>query len=198
MPGIMCLLFLWAAWIYATFIMDKKHPMRWSVATLSLILIILHPITIPIFAIQISGTGLFLLLISYFATSKLPIKQQLHLLFSVFTVMIGFAGFLLLEMFDPIWMFLDRKILISFMLFVFAYFVYPSSIYKRLLFVFLGTLQGDLIFALILTKWKMPYIIGSLEYLDILAITIMSLLTSNFLVMITRLPKLNKNKKFTH
>ncbi|MCJ8006687.1 hypothetical protein ACFFF5_01790 [Lederbergia wuyishanensis] len=198
MSGMISLLILWATWIYSTFIMDKKSKNRWPLAMFTLLFIIIKPMTFRFYSLHITMPSLLILVICYFLASRLPMKKQLHLIFSVFTLMIGYTGFLLFEMYDPIWMFIDRVALISFLLFILSYFLYSSSVLMRVLLVCLGTLQGDIIFALYLSKWNMPYIIGSMGYLDIISITVFSIIFINFISNITAITRMKGNKKISH
>ncbi|MCR2820249.1 YphA family membrane protein [Lederbergia panacisoli] len=197
MQGMIFLLIAWVIWIYATFMMDKKSTYRWPIASCALLLIILKPLTIRFYFLHISGSSLLILIICYYLSSKLPFKKQLHLLFSVFTLMVGYAGFLLFEMYDPIWMFMDRVVLTSFTLFIFGYFLYSSSVLTRILLICLGTLQGDIVFASYLSKWDMPYLIGSMEYLDIISIIIISNLLFHFISNLTAITRIKGNKKIS-
>ncbi|MBS4217295.1 hypothetical protein KHA96_03090 [Bacillus sp. FJAT-49711] len=198
MPGMIFLLIAWMIWIYSTFMMDKKSTYRWPIALFALLFIILKSFSIRFYFFHISGPSILILIICYFLASKLSFKKQLHLLFSVFTLMLGYAGFLLFEMYDPIWMFMDRVVLISFTLFIFGYVLYSSSILTRILLICLGTLQGDIVFASYLSKWDMPYLIGSMEYLDIISIIIFSNLLFHFISNATTIPRMKGNKKISH
>ncbi|MBS4199517.1 hypothetical protein KHA93_07610 [Bacillus sp. FJAT-49732] len=198
MAGMIFLLTAWVTWIYSTFIMDKKSMYRWPIAMFSLIFIIIKDFSFSSYSLHLTVPSILMLAICYYLASRLPLKKQLHLLFTVFTLMIGYTGFLLFEMYDPIWMFIDRVVLISFFLFIFSYFVYSSSVITRILLVCLGTLQGDIIFALFLSKWNMPYIIGSKEYLDIISITIFSIIFINYISNITAITRMKGSKKMYH
>ncbi|MBW8349097.1 hypothetical protein K0H71_06440 [Bacillus sp. IITD106] len=198
MSGMIFLLIAWIIWIYATFFMNKHSRYRWIMAMFALLFIILKSITIRFYSLNISGASILMLGICYYAASRLPLKKQLHLLCTVFTLMVGYAGFLLFEMYDPILMFIDRVVLMSFVLFILSYFIYSSSVKLRILFICLGTIQGDIVFAAFLSKWDMPYLIGSMEYLDIISITVFSILFMNFISNLTAMMRIKGNKKISH
>ncbi|WP_430413634.1 YphA family membrane protein [Lederbergia citrea] len=192
------LFIVWSIWIICTFIMEKNLPYRWTIAAIALILIILQPTAITIFSMTISGPALLLILICYYSVSKLKMSKQVYVFFTVLALMVGYAGFLLFEMYDPVWMIIDRRIMVSFLLFLISYLISSSSLSTRVIVVVLGTLQGELLFAASLNRLDMPYLIGSKEYLDILATTTISLIIGNYIYKLYTLPKLNREKKISH
>lgn len=189
------LLFFWIFWIVVTFWMDKNSEYRYNFAVLSLSIIILFPVTVKLGVLQFSGPSLLLLLISYLVASKLSFKKQLYVLFSIISLMTGYAGFLLLELYDPVLIIIDRRIILSIVAFIIAFIIYPSSIQLRLIFLILGTILGDLIFAIILTKWNIPYTIGAVDSLDFLTVTTALIFINHFITRIHSYTKLHKNKK---
>ncbi|MFC5463272.1 hypothetical protein [Lederbergia graminis] len=197
MEGSLYLLFIWVLWIYSTFIMEKSKAFRLPIAAFALIMIIFHPVHFSVMSLQISGSSIILLLICYYLTSKFSWRQQLHLLFAVFALMVGYAGFLLLELYDPVMIFIDRKILLSFLLLFISYVIYPSSIIKRCIFVCLGSLQGDIVFAAILSRMDFPYIVGSLEYMDIIVIVSAAFICIETIMKLSKVPKINKMRKIS-
>ncbi|MCJ7839449.1 hypothetical protein MUB24_00715 [Lederbergia sp. NSJ-179] len=198
MTGIIFLLFVWILWIFATFLMDKQETYRWATALFALVLIICLPLRLSFNGLLMSGPCLIVLMICYLVAVKLPFKKQIFLLISFLSLILGYTGFQLLELYDPIMIIIDRKILLSFILFVVSYFIYPSSLLERILFICLGILQGDLLFAIILAKWNIPYLIGSLETFDVLSITIFTIMLSYLVSRAFTFVKITKNKKVLH
>lgn len=195
MDGMLNLFFLWSIWIYASFIMGKKDPLRFPIAVFALVILNISPFIISIFSIEISGSAFILLLINYFLASKFSLSKKLFLLFSATALMIGYTGLLLFEMYDPIWVFIDRKILFCFGLLILSYFIYPSSLFLRMVFVCLGTLHGEIMFSIILLRWNMPYLIGTAEYLDILAMTFSCLIFMHAAVKLLNIPSFYSKRK---
>ena len=55
----------------------------------TLIVLIIYPITIPIFSLQMSGPAALLLLVGYYLVSELHLKGEL--IISVFAIMFGYV-----------------------------------------------------------------------------------------------------------
>lgn len=85
-------------------------------------------------------------------------------------MMTGFTGSLLLELYDPVWIFIDRRLLLGFFVFLLVQFLYTRSIKSQIICTVVGTLQGEIVYSIILKKWEFPYTIGSWDYLDVCAI----------------------------
>ena len=197
MAGILYLFFIWSVWIFATFLMNKNQAARWPIAAFALILLIVNhmKIPLPLFSISMSGPAAFLLIVGYFMMSKLPLKRKLYLVTSIFALMIGYAGIQLWFMYDPIWVLINQQVMVCICLFALAYFIYPSSLLSRVNFLVLGTLQGEIIFSVILSRWTMPYFIGSREYLDVLAMSVMALIAGHLFFTLSGYLKANNRKK---
>ncbi|MEK3886019.1 YphA family membrane protein [Bacillus sp. FSL K6-3431] len=195
MDGLVTLFLLWSVWIYATFIMDKREENRLSVAVLALLLIITTPLLIPAFSVTISCSIFILLLINYYIASKLPLLKKTYLVFSVIALMFGYSGFQLLEMYDPIWVFFDRRVFLSIIFLFFSYLIYPLSLKWRFILICLGSIHGEILFAIIISRWNMPYLIGTAVYFDIICVTFICLLGAHGLVkLVDMLTLLNKKK----
>ncbi|GIN56491.1 hypothetical protein [Lederbergia ruris] len=198
MPGSIFLLFVWIIWIFATFLMDKQEEHRWKIALFALVMIICLPLKISFNGFMMSGQGLIVLIACYMIMVKLSFKKQFILLISIFSLLLGYTGLRLFELYDPILMIVDRKILLAFLLIVVSYFVFPFNFLERVLLVCLGVLQGEFLLALILSKWRIPYLIGSLEVFDILSITIFTMMIGFIFSKIFVLMKVTKSKKVLH
>lgn len=172
MPGYLFLLLAWGIWITATFILDKNESYRLPVAILSLVLIILYPNSFTLFTYHIGVASCLLLFSAYFLIYKGSLIKKIYLFFSVMIIMFGYAGFFLLELYDPVWVFFDRKLLLSGVLFILGWILYPASLLYRYSAIVIGSLQGEVFLSVFLSKWKMPYTIGSAEYLDVFALVI--------------------------
>ena len=87
--------------------------MAW-VAMVTLILIIVKPVTLSFFQLTTTGsiTCLAWLIIFYFA--RLSFGKQVYFVISVIVMMLGYSGLLFFELYDPIWVFIDRQVLFLF------------------------------------------------------------------------------------
>lgn len=198
MPGLIFLFSIWLIWIVVTFWMKKTNEFRFPIAAIILLLIILMPVHFDINRITISGSAIFLLLLCYIIMTRLPFRKQLYLLFSIIAVMIGFAGLQLLELYDPVWMMLDRRIVYSFLFFVTSYFLFTNAILSRFLLIYTSLLQGELLYALILSKWQIQYLVGAMETFDLLAIITLVLLVEYMVRRLQHYIRWNKNKKMIY
>ncbi|RWR14989.1 YphA family membrane protein [Siminovitchia fortis] len=177
MPGILFLFVAWGIWIIATFILDKNDPFRFPAAIVSLMLIILHTKSFAIYSFHIGASSFLLLFSAYWLVYQGTWLKKIYLFFSVMIIMFGYAGFYLLELYDPVWVLVDRKILLSGGLFMIGWVLYPASLLYRYAAVVIGSLHGEVFLSVFLSKWKIPYTIGSNEYLDVFALTVSALLT---------------------
>lgn len=170
MSGFYFIFFLWSIWIIATFIVSKQNKWRNPVAFLSLCLLIIFPYQIKLWTISIQLPSLVILIISYFYLSSLSFLKKMYMVLAIFIIMIGFAGTMLLELYDPVWIFFDRRFLLGFLVFVLVQLLYSRSIPSQFVSTLIGTIQGEILYALILKKWGFPYVVGSTDYLDICAV----------------------------
>ncbi|MBS4209755.1 hypothetical protein [Bacillus sp. FJAT-50079] len=195
MDGIFYLFFLWSIWIIATFLLEKQQFYRLPMAAGALLLLILFPVHLSLKFMLMSGSTIIILFIGYYFLSKLPWKQKLYVSGAILSLSIGYSGFRLFEIYDPIWVFIDRKSFFCFFLFFFAYFMYPSSLSLRLLFICLGVLHGEIFFAILLSHWGMVHMVGAKECLDILAITCSLLLIFQAIVhLVSFSTQINRKK----
>ncbi|MCB5933787.1 hypothetical protein LI012_01440 [Caldibacillus thermoamylovorans] len=160
----------WAGWIYSTFIMEKTNPYRFPIAAYLLVAIILSVFKIRFFGLDISLATLFLLFISFLTFIKLPFWKLLYCTIGIFIVSSATAVFYLISLYDPVWIFIDQQILLSFLgacLAVLLFKEYKARIFSTII----GLIQGDILYAIILKKFSIDFPIGSFAFLDGLTLT---------------------------
>ncbi|WP_346206369.1 hypothetical protein NSS89_11165 [Caldifermentibacillus hisashii] len=160
----------WAGWIYSTFIMEKTNPYRFPIAAYLLVTIILSVFKIRFLGLDISLATLFLLFISFLTFIKLPFWKLLYCTIGIFIVSSATAVFYLISLYDPVWIFIDQQILLSFFgacLAVLLFKEYKARIFSTII----GLIQGDILYAIILKKFSIDFPIGSFAFLDGLALT---------------------------
>lgn len=160
----------WAGWIYSTFIMEKTNPYRFPIAAYLLVAIILSVFKIRFLGLDISLATLFLLFISFLTFIKLPFWKLLYCTIGIFIVSSATAVFYLISLYDPVWIFIDQQILLSFLgacLAVLLFKEYKARIFSTII----GLIQGDILYAIILKKFSIDFPIGSFAFLDGLALT---------------------------
>ncbi len=160
----------WAGWIYSTFIMEKTNPYRFPIAAYLLVTIILSVFKIRFLGLDISLATLFLLFISFLTFIELPFWKLLYCTIGIFIVSSATAVFYLISLYDPVWIFIDQQILLSFLgacLAVLLFKEYKARIFSTII----GLIQGDILYAIILKKFSIDFPIGSFAFLDGLTLT---------------------------
>lgn len=165
--------FYWLFWIFfiisAFFIDDRKWRFRFS--AFALMAIICSISSVEILSLECSFTGLFFLLTSYFYISGQTRKMIYYFLITSITVMFAYGSFCLFSLYEPAWLFIDGKWLLS-ILIVCLLMLLHGSFFHRIAAMLSGTIQGELLYASILKKLSISYPAGSLQYLDSIALMI--------------------------
>jgi hypothetical protein len=160
----------WAFWIYLTFILDKQNPYRVKLAAIVLIALILSNVQFTVAGFEVQTSGLFILGISYLFISQEKRGAIIYYFISSFTISIAYVTFHLFEIFDPIWIIFKKEWMMGIVLWYLAILL-QKTIKGRLLVIFAGTMQGEILYAYILNKFQFPYLIGAVAYLDVCSLT---------------------------
>ncbi|WP_226642313.1 hypothetical protein [Mesobacillus subterraneus] len=171
MEGLYFYWLAWIAWVWTTFFMNKKNPVRlkWSVLLLSVILV--APYTIDLVNIEIHLSALAIGLYVFFETRRKKTGSLLYLFLSSFIIMLAYTSFLLFELFDPVWVLFDRNIMLGAAGFYLSVLLHKER-KDRILALVSGFLQGDILFSVILWKFNFPYPAASMGFMDILFISL--------------------------
>ncbi len=159
----------WIGWIVVTFFM-KKEPIRWKIGACILIFIICSPLNVTIASFTVSVNALLLCIISFVGITLYSIWKKLYTLLSALIIAMLYTSFHLLEVYDPIWIVLDRLLLLSGALVYASILLYGDRI-LRLCTLYIGMLQGELLVTLIFHKLHFPYEYGSLAFFDVVAVS---------------------------
>jgi hypothetical protein len=170
MEGIIFYWVSWIFWIMATFFLDRKNKDRAKFSAWLLLLIILSPYTFKVFNVETSTAGVFLMGTVYILASRLERLKRVYFLFCAFIMMMAYVSFHLFELFDPVWVIFSRKWMLAFLLVYMAVLLQKKRV-LRLPLILLGGIQGEVLYALILEQYSFPYIIGSLAFFDIMALS---------------------------
>ncbi|XTP53209.1 hypothetical protein Q5760_17675 [Niallia sp. Krafla_26] len=170
-------------WIITTFFYPRFHPDRLYVSAWILISIMLSTTFIPLGLVEISGTGFFMLLSAYWFISRLHIKQLLYILLSTFILMLVTACFLVYELYDPVWVVMKREWMIAIIVTCITLLLLKNQ-KQRIVAMFLGTIQGEILYSLILTKYSFSYPVATLFSLDSYALSLSLVVGWNFLELI--------------
>jgi hypothetical protein len=176
MEGLFFYWLAWMAWIWATFFMDKKNPVRTKIAVWLLAAIIAAPYKTNIFTFELHLSAAAITMFLFLETKQKRIGAFFYLFLSSFIIMLAYTSFLLFELYDPVWVLFDRKIMIAAVGFYLAILLQKNK-YSRALALISGLLQGDILYAAILKTFNFPYPISSLAFLDVLLISLAMLNT---------------------
>lgn len=176
MEGIFFYWIAWIIWTLATFFMRKNNE-RLILSVVVLVLIIFSVTVMQITIFKINASLLIALLCSYLYLSlltKSKTKKTVYILLCTLTITTAYVSFQLFELFDPIWLVFNRKIMLAFCL-VYLTLLLVKDPRTRIVSVIIGACQGDLLYALILSDFRFEYEIGSLLFFDVLAISVFTL-----------------------
>jgi hypothetical protein len=166
MDGSLFYWILWSFWIYLTFIMDKKHPLRFGISACILVIIVLSEIYFTIGNYQVYASGVFILVLSYIFLSREKNGAQLYAIICSVIVTIAYVTFRLYEIFDPVWLIFPEIWMMGIGLFVLGILL-QNTLKGRLLVIISGTMHGEICYALFLNRFQFTYPIAALPYLDI-------------------------------
>jgi hypothetical protein len=176
MEGLYFYWLAWLAWIWATFFMDKKNPARIKITVWLLAAIVTAPYEIHLFNVNVHLSAFSIAMFLFIETRKKKTGSFLYLYLSSFIIMLAYTSFLLFELYDPVWVLFDRKIMIAAIGFYLALLLQKNK-YNRGLALISGFLQGEILYSMILWQFNFPYSISSLAFLDILIISLAMLIT---------------------
>ncbi|TYR82576.1 hypothetical protein FZC66_02995 [Priestia megaterium] len=170
MEGFLFYWLSWIGWVIATFFMPKTSQ-RWKVTCIILANMMLATTPIKVASFQFSCTYLFLFIIACMYIALFTRLQQLYYLVVSLIIMFAYVSFCLLELYDPVWIFLDRQWLIVCMI-LYIIFMLVKDASARFVVSIMGLLAGDFLYGMIISRIPFPYYIGALSLLDILALII--------------------------
>ncbi|WP_110112984.1 hypothetical protein [Bacillus sp. CGMCC 1.16541] len=201
MEGIYFYWFAWMGWIVTTFFMDKTKQRFWYTAII-LFSISLSLTNVQLLTMTVSGTYLLLLIMSYISFSRVKVRQQVYYFIASFIGAIAYASFCLFELYDPVWIFIDKRLIVS-TLILYVIFMLVKTYKMRIICSIIAICQGDLFFSFVLRTLSFPYEIGALLLLDIIAITVLTISVWEGILKMTvyfdgYLLKWNKQKQTTY
>ena len=171
MAGLSFFWLAWIGWIWATFFLKKQNLLRIKIAVWLMVIIVSASFKLNIGYYEVSFSAFIITMLLFIETRGKKTGAFLYLFISSFIIMLAYTSFMLFELFDPVWVFLDRKILIvagSLYLILLLH----KTTNGRVVSLISGFLQGEILFAIILGKMKFPYLISSFAFLDILFLSL--------------------------
>lgn len=169
MEGTMFYWILWVFWVYTTFFMNKQNPYRTKLASVILVIISLSSVRFTFMSFEFYASGLFMLLLSYFTFSKKKLGSLLYSFICSFIITIAYVTFNLFVIYDPVWVIFPKEWMMGICFSCLAIFL-QTSLKDRLLMIVSGGVQGEILYAVYLSKFEFSYPIGSMAFLDVISL----------------------------
>ncbi|WP_174734026.1 YphA family membrane protein [Mesobacillus harenae] len=191
MEGLLFYWFAWASWIIFTFLLPK-HPQRTTLSIWILSMIIISPYNMEAGGIHFHASAFVIMFFIYLHTKDISKKTFTYLFITSLILMLGYVSFLIFELFDPVWLLFDRTWMAAVMI-AYLTLLLQTDKKMRIVTMLVGTLQGEILYSLILKKLGMPYLIASMEFLDVIAISSFVLLAWSGLELLSAYIENNLN-----
>lgn len=175
MEGLYFFWLAWMGWIWATFFLEKQNPFRIKIAGWLMVIIVSASFKLNIGYYEVNFSAFIITMLLFIETRGKKTGAFLYLFLSSFILMLAYTSFMLFELFDPVWVFIDRKILIAAGSLYLTLLLHKTN-HGRILSLIAGFLQGEIVFATILGKMEFPYLISSFAFLDSLLLSLAVLL----------------------
>ncbi|NMH74064.1 hypothetical protein HF078_13310 [Bacillus sp. RO2] len=159
----------WIGWIIITFFFPKS-VVRTFMSILILVVIAGSTTTIQMFGFTVTASFLVLAGIALILLVKsLKQKYILHYL-SICTIALAYVCFILFEIYDPVWIFLDRTWLLSAIILYLSLLLFKSR-RERFVFMLTGVLFGEILRSIVMDRIFSYSAIGTFEFLAVLALS---------------------------
>ncbi|THE15071.1 hypothetical protein E1I69_01790 [Bacillus timonensis] len=168
MEGALFYWICWMAWVCSTFFMKKTRE-RLLLSILFLVTIILSPYSIGMGGININCSIFLIFFFCMKEISKRPKKQVLYMLICILTISLAYCSFLMFELYDPVWLLFDRNLMLGAAL-IYVTLMLLKDFRLRLAGVLIGSIQGDILYGIIVNNVNFSYEIGSFVFLDVISI----------------------------
>lgn len=162
MTGMLFYWFSWILWIIVTFFMKKGRD-RTLFSCWILLVLIFADAYIIIHGHDLSLAFVWIFLGALIWLLRLP-RRTYHI-FSSFTLMIGYAGMLYWAQVSPVWLFLPRTFLLSFLLSLILFMLAKEYVSQAGIGL-LGMSCGEIVYALTLSSYGFPEAVGEMAFLD--------------------------------
>ncbi|TYS68381.1 hypothetical protein FZC76_11665 [Sutcliffiella horikoshii] len=159
----------WIGWIIVTFFFPKS-VVRTFMSILILVVIAGSTTTVQMFGFTVTASFLVLAVIAFILLVK-SLKQRyiLHYL-SICTIALAYVCFILFEIYDPVWIFLDRTWLLSVIILYLSLLLFKTK-RERFVFMLTGVLFGEVLRSIVMDRIFSYSVIGTFEFLAVLALS---------------------------
>ncbi|ART76884.1 hypothetical protein B4U37_12890 [Sutcliffiella horikoshii] len=159
----------WMGWIIVTFFFPKS-AIRTNMSILLLVVIACSTTTVQMFGFTITASFLVLAVTALIMlVNSLRQKYILHY-FSICTVALAYVCFIIFEIYDPVWIFLDRTWLLSVIILYLSLLLFKTK-RERFVFMLTGVLLGEVLRSIVTDRIFSYSDIGSFEFLAVLALS---------------------------
>lgn len=173
MEGLYFYWFSWVFWVVVTFLM-KKGKLRTLLAYWILLSIVFSNNYLRIDNISLSVTFILVFLGGFVLLAR--IIHSFYHLFAAFTLMIGYAGFLIWEQLAPVWLFIPRIILLPLILAMLIS-ILTNHLLNRITIGIIGICAGELLYSLLLFSYQITNTVGEKGFFDTLVICLFLLMS---------------------
>lgn len=180
MDGSLFYWIFWLIWVYLTFFFKKQNSWRIKLSAIILVVIIFSAQHIHIAGFDLSVSSIFLLFTAYATLHSEKTHILLYFFICSFIVMIAYVSFHLFEIYDPVWLIFNKEWMMGVCIAYLAILL-QKELKGRVLIIFSGTIQGEILYAYILSRYDFPYAVGSLACLDTLSLTVLLLIGWSFI-----------------
>lgn len=180
MGGLSFLWISWAIWIFVTFFMKKQSPYRTKLAAALLGMIICSSFHFPIGGLDIYAGGLFALLFCYHLLAVEKKRTIIYFFICSYIVTAAYSALHLFEIYDPVLIIFNKDWMMAIIL-AYIVLILQKTLKGRLILLVSGTMQGEILLAIVVDKLSFNYPVGSFDYLDICAISSALILGWSFL-----------------
>ncbi|MGD6774955.1 YphA family membrane protein [Sutcliffiella horikoshii] len=159
----------WMGWIIVTFFFPKS-AIRTNMSILLLVVIAGSTTTVQMFGFTITASFLMLAVTALIMlVNSLKQKYILHY-FSICTVALAYVCFIIFEIYDPVWIFLDRTWLLSVIILYLSLLLFKTK-RERFVFMLTGVLLGEVLRSIVTDRIFSYSDIGSFEFMAVLALS---------------------------
>lgn len=168
MEGIIFYWFMWIAWVYTTFIMEKNHH-RDKLSVFILLIIFSSKGAMIIDHYHLSIPFLLMLTYSYYLTAKQKQTNIILYYFASTTITFAYAGIMLFSIYDPVWFIIDYRLIVSLIVSIITIYLGKSNLQRYALLI-MSSCHGEFLYWLVMSKFHNGISIGNSAFLDIVVI----------------------------
>ncbi|WP_404428380.1 hypothetical protein [Sutcliffiella horikoshii] len=159
----------WMGWIIVTFFFPKS-AIRTFMSILLLVVIAGSTTTVQMFGFTMTASFLVLAVTTLILlVNSLKQKYILHY-FSICTVALAYVCFIIFEIYDPVWIFLDRTWMLSVIILYLSLLLFKPK-RERFVYMLAGVLLGEVLRGIVTDRIFSYSDIGSYEFLAVLALS---------------------------